>query len=411
MTGLPVSRSHPTIVLGMAAFVAPLLAVYAPLGIAPLLAVTAVALLFGLMADRQAIRPPRLLILIAGSFLLWSAASTAWTLHPKAALLVLAQITGVALGAIVTCASAPRANSRPVVNALLAALVLALAIYAIETLFNAPIQTFLKHRTGDREAIYSAFNRGLAVLVVLTPVAIMAFRKAHPVLCAILAGVTATVVFFYFGSAMQLAAVVAIVAGIAVALAGRWVVRLIGTLALIGMLAAPFVAHRLITPDLVDFVSQRTDTVSAQHRLVIWRFVSERIMEKPLTGWGLDSARAMPGGKDQVQLHVRTCQAPCFRLGEQLPLHPHNLALQLWLELGLVGAALGAVAVFGLFWAIAAWPLSRWDRALLAAQASTGLVISGLSYGAWQTWWLSALALAGALSLCVIGQRNNQDSE
>jgi O-antigen ligase len=195
------------------------------------------------------------------------------------------------------------------------------------------------------------------------------------------------------------------------AIAGRWFVKLIGALALIGIMVSPFAAQRLITPQVVDFISQRTTTISAQHRLTIWRFVSEKIMEKPLTGWGLDASRAMPGGKDKIHLHVKQCQSPCYYVGERLPLHPHNLALQLWLELGLPGAALGAIAIFGLFRAIAIQPITRWDRALLTAQSSAGLVISGLSYGAWQAWWLSSLALAGALSVCMLNQRSRQKTE
>ena len=64
--------------------------------------------------------------------------------------------------------------------------------------------------------------------------------------------------------------------------------------------------------------------LSAGHRLWIWSFAGDRIAERPLTGWGLDASRSIPGGKDPI------------RPGETwLPLHPHNASLQLWLELGI----------------------------------------------------------------------------
>ena len=72
--------------------------------------------------------------------------------------------------------------------------------------------------------------------------------------------------------------------------------------------------------------------ISAGHRLLIWSFAGDRIAERPLIGWGLDASRAIPGGDDPI------------RPGESwMPLHPHNAALQLWLELGVPGAVLFAL--------------------------------------------------------------------
>ena len=74
-----------------------------------------------------------------------------------------------------------------------------------------------------------------------------------------------------------------------------------------------------------------------------------------------------------------------------MPLHPHNAALQLWLELGAPGAVLFALLV-ALVWrslATAAWP------PLLAAAAGGSLTISLVgcfaTYGIWQEWWLGVL--------------------
>ena len=121
---------------------------------------------------------------------------------------------------------------------------------------------------------------------------------------------------------------------------------------------------------------------SGGHRLLIWRFAGDRIAEHPLIGWGLDSSRMVPGGKEQAR-----------QWQDLMPLHPHNAALQLWLELGLPGAALFALLVSLLWWRLAdaAWP------PLYTAAAGGGLtaalVILFEAYGVWQEWWLGALAL------------------
>lgn len=107
-------------------------------------------------------------------------------------------------------------------------------------------------------------------------------------------------------------------------------------------------------------------------RLDIWRFAGAKIMERPWQGWGVDASRVWP----------------------EVELHPHNAALQLWLELGVPGAALGA-----LFWAkvwarIAVAAADRTDAGVFAAVAVAYLSIGALSFGVWQEWWLALGVLA-----------------
>jgi O-antigen ligase len=132
--------------------------------------------------------------------------------------------------------------------------------------------------------------------------------------------------------------------------------------------------------------------ISVGHRLLIWSFAGDRIAERPLTGWGLDASRAIPGGDDPI------------RPGEPwMPLHPHNAALQVWLELGAPGAVLFALlAAFA--WGVLAraeWP------PLFAAGAGGSLTIAFVgcfgTYGMWQEWWLGTLSLSLFLVL-VIGR-------
>jgi O-antigen ligase len=84
---------------------------------------------------------------------------------------------------------------------------------------------------------------------------------------------------------------------------------------------------------------------------------------------------------------------------EQMPLHPHNAALQIWLEAGGIGAALTSLFVLlALSTAARRWPLSRPGAAASLSFAVAALLIAGLSYGIWQTWWLATLWLGAALA-------------
>ncbi len=126
--------------------------------------------------------------------------------------------------------------------------------------------------------------------------------------------------------------------------------------------------------------------LSWAHRLGIWEYVSARIPEHILIGHGFDASRAVEG-----RIEVAGVSLPA------VPLHPHSLSLQIWYELGIVGAGLAAAAFIA-----AGLALSRAlaaNRAAAAgacgALAALGLV-ANISYGAWQEWWLASLIAAAA---------------
>jgi len=111
-------------------------------------------------------------------------------------------------------------------------------------------------------------------------------------------------------------------------------------------------------------------------RLDIWTFASARMAEKPVFGWGLDASRTFQ---------------------DLIPLHPHDAALQLWLELGVFGAVLGALIWAFIFWRFAeAAPRQRLYAAAGCATAWSTLIIGAFSFSLWQEWWICLAALAFA---------------
>ncbi|MDQ0392395.1 hypothetical protein [Labrys monachus] len=106
----------------------------------------------------------------------------------------------------------------------------------------------------------------------------------------------------------------------------------------------------------------------------VWRDVTHAIPGHFLGGFGYDSSAWLTRG-----------------VGGQLLASPRNAALQIWLELGAVGVALSALALWASFRAVE----RRDDRSIPAAVAigaSTAVMMfAGLA--AWQTWWLMSLGL------------------
>ena len=131
---------------------------------------------------------------------------------------------------------------------------------------------------------------------------------------------------------------------------------------------------------------------SAQHRLIIWKFVSGKIEENPLTGWGYEGARTI--GNHQIF----STFLPDGRIltGEILPLHHHNGTLQVWLELGGIGIVLVALFLWLSLGRVMVW-IGRPVAPYVAAVVAGSFIISNVSYGLWQSWWLSTIWLCAAL--------------
>jgi O-antigen ligase len=144
------------------------------------------------------------------------------------------------------------------------------------------------------------------------------------------------------------------------------------------ILTAPWLFRALL--DKTDRLHLSQLPASWMQRLAIWRFVSDRIQEKPLLGWGLDASRTFPG---------------------RIPLHPHNEPLQVWFELGAVGAVLAALAVTFVLWRYAvAASTQRLSAAVGSATLTACLIIGSISFSLWQEWWvcLGALAFAACIA-------------
>jgi O-antigen ligase len=136
-------------------------------------------------------------------------------------------------------------------------------------------------------------------------------------------------------------------------------------------------------PAIIWAVRRTGDYEAIQHaiplswslRMGYWSHAIDWIRLRPLRGWGLDASRSF---------------------GPGIVLHPHNHPLQIWLELGAVGAIAAAA-----FWWAALSRLSRPDRDLATAATAacaTAYLLFGVNFGIWQDWWLSLGALVAVVS-------------
>lgn len=112
---------------------------------------------------------------------------------------------------------------------------------------------------------------------------------------------------------------------------------------------------------------------SWHHRVEIWDFMSYRIFEKPWGGWGLGSSHLLTYAQPHGEMYQ---YVPDLSTG-----HPHNVILQLWVELGIGGLVLGIAAITTLLGKAArlATPIVPFALGAWAA----ALCISSVGYSFW----------------------------
>jgi exopolysaccharide production protein ExoQ len=374
-----------------AALLAPVLAIYANKGLSPLMAILGALAIYSLWrADslRVALGLPGARALMA--LLAWALFSAIWAINPRDALSTAAGVSAMVIGGAAFVAAA-RTTGLGDVRRLGIALGwgLGLGIAAgLDYEHGHAVHRMLWALQGvKREWIPTGINTGMTVLVLAAfPGVIVFWRNSWKALALAAPLAVAAVVL----PAHAITPRLALVSGFAVFALALWLGR-----AMIMTMVMAMAASILFTPLLVGTLL-RPEThaawlagrsLSGLHRLYIWEFVTGHIGGRPFLGWGMDAARSLPGGGNLVLGSVPV-----------LPLHPHNAALQLWVELGAVGAILGAVVVLTIGRAI--WRLDDpVARAGAAGAFAAAFVVLSASFGVWQNWWLAALGIVAAITV------------
>lgn len=150
------------------------------------------------------------------------------------------------------------------------------------------------------------------------------------------------------------------------------------------LLAAPLMTPLLLSnPAFVDALP-----LSWAMRGGIWEFTIDRIWEEqPLFGHGLEASRAVT---EMIEVRGGEMNA--------ITNHPHSASLQIWFELGAVGALLGAALLLTAGrWLTRAYGERRIAAAAACATLAAAGVIANVSFSAWAEWWVATLFVAAGI--------------
>jgi O-antigen ligase len=413
--------------LALTAFLTPTLLIATPLALAPLLIAAAVLVLVSAMAFRVTdtlITPPRNMVTILGAFLFWGLASAFWSLDFQVSLERGARLMVILASGLVIFVAIHRSEEshrRVARMFFLAGLAAAIVFLGFEATTGNTIARLLGAAKTDiapspivGDTFSHIYKGAVSILVVLTwPAVAIFFDRERGWLAHVL---IAVVVILSIVLVSRVAVLACVVSAIIFLLARHWTTTMTRTVLAMSILVVvtwPTVPHLIGKPDEL-YARFPSIPLSALHRLFIAEHAAERIAAKPVTGWGLDSSRVIGATIDQnlkydgtlyrTRLHdddllikylpPTTVQA---LRGAVMPLHPHSVVLQTWLELGVVGAILLSSLLVIIIRAIERLDGRSELKAAALAQFTSGFVIANVSFGIWQTWWLSALFLSAGL--------------
>ncbi|MDP6352942.1 MAG: O-antigen ligase family protein [Alphaproteobacteria bacterium] len=400
-------------IVGSAAALALPLAALAPLGLAPLLIAVGLAGLFVIVREAawtEAFARPGAALLAA--VLAWALLSLWWSADQSHGgerwlRLTLITICGLSLTAV---ADRLGANSRHLIKwTVIGGLVAGMAFLAFDFATDAWLRRLLRGAAAEELSFGpSTLNRAGTVLVLLiwAPLACL-WGSLRGLPAAALVGACTLLLWRMESNAALLALALGVGVMAATAAAPRATTRVLALVCATAILLAPVLPHTLIRPAAVIALAPGLASPSV-HRLYIWQFAAARIAAHPVRGWGFDASRHVTGGDVPIGTENQALGADYAGM-TMMPLHPHNAVLQVWLELGLPGGLLLAALCANLLLAIGRRSADRPAAAAAAAGVITALMVSGLSYGAWQNWWLATLWLAAAISLAI--WRRDDDAE
>jgi O-antigen ligase len=139
---------------------------------------------------------------------------------------------------------------------------------------------------------------------------------------------------------------------------------------------------------------------SFKARVIIWEYTAERVLDHPWLGIGARSTRDVRQPKDLSD------KPAGFVYPRNTGRHAHDMFLQSWYELGLVGVIL--IAIAGAIVAIRMSLLPLEVQPFAAATFATFLGIAAFAWGMWQTWLICAVGLL-ALYLRLAGEARRSE--
>lgn len=334
-------------------------------------------------------RPPidPALAVIAGGFVLFCWASVGWSIVPHQTAVAAASVTGILLVCVVFVSDTALGDrtAEMTMRFVVIAGVLGATAASADMLLHEPLQSFLVSRPAI--AATTKYNRGLDYLVLIAwPALAYTVWRRRWILAVLLALAVIFVVSIGRSEAGQAALAVGMVVLVAALVWPRFALACVACGSVLFAAALPWGLHAL--------AEHRTAfahylKMSGVHRLEIWDYMTNRVFERPVTGWGLSSSKFVPILPEELSHYVFVTTKGIY---------PHNQWLQLWLETGVLGVVAGAIFLLLVLRRVGRVP-PRLRPFACAAFASTYTVACVNFSITTDSWWAAVAACAFLFAL------------
>jgi O-antigen ligase len=250
----------------------------------------------------------------------------------------------------------------------------------------------LVRRAVGVRSLTAIYNRPTLTVIVLTAPLLMLLASASEHRRMLPIGAVAALAVVWVALESESGAALL---GLAGGLAGFVVARLAKPLAL-ALLALGIVGSFAVAPWLGEITERLIPTQAhevlkdahSRERVALWRSFGAAARAQPVFGAGFGVSRRI--AETSVAEEVEPTLREMLGIG-----HPHNVPLQIWTELGLVGVAFSLAFFALLLRRVAALPRARFAAAVSVLSGAACISIVG--HGAWQGWWAAVLGLAVVL--------------
>jgi exopolysaccharide production protein ExoQ len=343
------------------------------------------------------------------SLIAFGGLSSIWSVDPLTSLSLTARLLGNFILGVSWCALLLQQSSeaiQKILRFLIAGVCVAAILLLGDYLLHNPWQNLL-HISSAKAFVPLA----IMLTIAAWPIALWFSEKCNPFVSIFFLIVVAVLLLIIDCDTAPLAIIIGLIAG---GISYRWIsltARFGQIISTLFIMSLPFMIGTYLTSERIHQVNEKIHVFSHIHRLYTWQNISQKIEKKWVLGYGLDTSRhETVGGEMKNWPLTKHNGERIFIYTKAIPMHPHNAPLQWWLELGIIGALLGAFINYQCLGYIR----SLQDHMKAALTLGLFINVSFIAYvnlGFWQNWWLSSLWILGGLMIAFVRSNRFEHSE
>lgn len=134
-------------------------------------------------------------------------------------------------------------------------------------------------------------------------------------------------------------------------------------------------------------------------RLILWNYTAQHVGERPILGVGAAATRRIDNQREAVS---KAPQPPGFQYALRTGPHAHNVFLQSWYELGLIGTAIFLACGLLVLNSLRRFPAATQPYVL--ATAATVLVTDAASFGLFEPWFMATFAFCCIITSLAVNE-------